>query len=122
MMSQIKNRQQGVLEAVATSSVMQQTRQAVIAPAASIGHSAPLGAKVCHDGVNFNLFSRKASSVELLFFDREDDARPAQVININPSTNRTYHYWHVFVPSRATRADLRLSSPRTVRSGKRSSL
>ena len=97
MMSQIKNRQQGVLEAVATSSVMQQTRQAVIAPAASIGHSAPLGAKVCHDGVNFNLFSRKASSVELLFFDREDDACPAQVININPSTNRTYHYWHAFV-------------------------
>ena len=31
-------------------------------------------------------------------FDREDDARPARVIRIDPSTNRTYHYWHVFVP------------------------
>src|ERR1700761_2850134 len=99
MMSQNQNRQEGVLEAVAASPVMQQTRQAVIAPAASIGQSAPLGATVCHDGVNFSLFSRKASSVELLFFDRENDARPALVININPSTNRTYHYWHVFVPA-----------------------
>ena len=98
-MSQNQNRQEGVLEAVAASPVMQQTRQAVIAPAASIGQSAPLGATVCHDGVNFSLFSRKASSVELLFFDRENDARPALVININPSTNRTYHYWHVFVPA-----------------------
>jgi glycogen operon protein len=36
--------------------------------------------------------------VELLLFDREDDGRPARVIYIDPSTNRTYHYWHVFVP------------------------
>jgi glycogen operon protein len=36
--------------------------------------------------------------MELLFFDRDDDARPARVIPIDPCTNRTYHYWHVFVP------------------------
>jgi isoamylase len=41
---------------------------------------------------------RNASGVELLFFDREDDARPAGVIMIDPVANRTYHYWHVFVP------------------------
>jgi isoamylase len=35
--------------------------------------------------------------IELLFFDREDDARPARTIPIDPATNRTYHYWHVFV-------------------------
>ena len=23
---------------------------------------------------------------------------PARVISIDPATNRTYHYWHVFVP------------------------
>ena len=34
----------------------------------------------------------------MLFFDREDDARPARVIPIDPAANRTYHYWHVFVP------------------------
>ena len=27
-----------------------------------------------------------------------DDARPSRVIPIDPLENRTYHYWHVFVP------------------------
>ena len=48
--------------------------------------------------MNFSLFSRSATSVELLFFDREDDTRPSRVIPLDSSTNRTYHYWHVFVP------------------------
>jgi len=34
----------------------------------------------------------------LLFFDRVEDSRPARVIPIDPISNRTYHYWHVFVP------------------------
>ncbi|MCU1247980.1 MAG: glycogen debranching protein [Edaphobacter sp.] len=62
------------------------------------GRTAPLGAIVTHDGVNFSVFSRKASAVEILFFDREDDAQPTDVVRIDPITNRTYHYWHVFVP------------------------
>ena len=49
-------------------------------------------------GVNFCVFSRSATSMELVFFDREDDGRPARVIPIDPAANRTYHYWHVFVP------------------------
>jgi isoamylase len=36
--------------------------------------------------------------VELLLFDREDDARPSSVIHVDPIANRSYHYWHVFVP------------------------
>jgi glycogen operon protein len=48
--------------------------------------------------VNFSVFSRNASSVQLVFFDREDDSRPARVITIDPLINLTYHYWHVFVP------------------------
>jgi isoamylase len=62
------------------------------------GGSSPLGAALYHGGVNFSVFSRNASAVELLLFDRTDDARPARVITIDPITNRTYHYWHVFVP------------------------
>ena len=64
----------------------------------SSGSSSPLGATVLPGGVNFSLYSRNASGVELLLFDREDDAPPARVISIDPSSNRTYHYWHVFVP------------------------
>jgi glycogen operon protein len=58
----------------------------------------PLGATVRRDGVNFSVYSRNATGVELLLFDREDDARPARVIRIDPESNRTYYYWHVFVP------------------------
>jgi isoamylase len=67
----------------------------------SEGGSAPLGATPSPAGVNFSLFSRHATGVELLLFDRDDDARPARVIPIDPSTQRTYHYWHVFVPGLA---------------------
>jgi glycogen operon protein len=63
-----------------------------------IGRSSPLGATVVDDGVNFSLFSRTASGVELLLFDREDDATPSRAVRIDPATNRTYHYWHVFIP------------------------
>jgi glycogen operon protein len=62
------------------------------------GLSFPLGASVRPAGVNFSLFSRSATGVELLLFDRENDAKPASVIRIDPVTNRTYHYWHVYVP------------------------
>jgi glycogen operon protein len=67
-------------------------------PATKIGQSSPLGAAVSDGGVNFSLYSRDATAVELLLFDREDDARPARVISLDPFLNRTYHYWHVFVP------------------------
>src|ERR1700730_3702336 len=64
--------------------------------AARIGSSSPLG--VIEGGANFSLFSRGATGVELPFFDNESDARPSRVIHIDPAANRTYHYWHVFVP------------------------
>jgi glycogen operon protein len=67
-------------------------------PLLEIGSSSPLGATVCDGGVNFSVYSRGASAVELLLFDREDDARAARVIPIDPARNRTYHYWHIFVP------------------------
>jgi glycogen operon protein len=65
---------------------------------ATLGRSSPLGATIAEGGANFSLFSRSGTGVELLLFDREDDPRPARVIRIYPSTSRTYHYWHVFVP------------------------
>ncbi len=62
------------------------------------GCSAPLGATLVPRGANFSVYSRNASAVELLLFDRENDSRPARVIPIDLFCNRTYHYWHVFVP------------------------
>jgi glycogen operon protein len=60
--------------------------------------TAPLGATVRSEGVNFSLFSRHATGVELLFFDRDDDARPAQVVRLDPGADRAYYYWHAFLP------------------------
>ncbi|HKE27668.1 MAG TPA: glycogen debranching protein GlgX [Bryobacteraceae bacterium] len=62
------------------------------------GQSAPLGASVVPGGVNFSVYSRSASAVDLLLFDRDDDSRPSRLIPIDPVENRTYHYWHTFVP------------------------
>ena len=62
------------------------------------GTSFPLGATIFPDGVNFSLFSRDATGVELLFFDRAGDGRPARTIALDPGRNRTYHYWHAFIP------------------------
>jgi len=61
------------------------------------GRSSPLGATLSPEGTNFSVYSKHATAVELLLFDRVDDARPARVIRIDPASSRTYHYWHVFV-------------------------
>jgi glycogen operon protein len=64
-----------------------------------VGQSFPIGPTVKHDGVNFCLFSKNAYGIELLLFDDVEDIAPKKVIVLDPATNRTYHYWHVFVPS-----------------------
>jgi isoamylase len=62
------------------------------------GLSAPLGATVCEGGVNFSVFSKNATMVELLLFAHEDASNPPKIIQLDPDQHRTYHYWHVFVP------------------------
>jgi len=62
------------------------------------GQSYPLGATLSSEGVNFSVYSKHATAIDLLLFDGVSDAQPARVISFDPSTNRTYHYWHVFVP------------------------
>lgn len=61
------------------------------------GKSFPLGATLSPQGVNFSLYSKSSTLVELLLFDHVDDAKPATVIPLDPWKGRTYHYWHVFV-------------------------
>ncbi len=62
------------------------------------GRSYPLGATVYPEGVNFSVYAKNALSIELLLFDAVDDGKPARVLFLDPRENRTYHYWHVFVP------------------------
>jgi isoamylase len=65
---------------------------------AKAGASAPLGATVRPGGVNFSIFSKNATLVELLLFDNVKATQPARVIPLDADEHRTYHYWHTFVP------------------------
>ena len=62
------------------------------------GQSFPLGATLAGSGANFSAFAKHAAAVELLLFDRDDADKLPQVIELDPRVNRTYHYWHTFVP------------------------
>lgn len=57
-----------------------------------------MGATVSPEGVNFSVFSKGATGVELLLFGEMDAPQPERVIALDPRQYRTYHYWHVFVP------------------------
>jgi glycogen operon protein len=61
------------------------------------GRSYPLGATVVPGGVNFSIYSKNSVGVELLLFDDIADASPT-FVPLDPARNRTFHYWHAFVP------------------------
>ncbi len=44
------------------------------------GKSHPVGATVLADGVNFSLFSKYATAIELLLFDDANSPQPSQII------------------------------------------
>ena len=70
------------------------TRATVILP----GQSHPLGATLCPGGVNFCVYSKNSTAMELLLFDDVDDSKPSRVFSFDPKLNRTFDYWHVLVP------------------------
>lgn len=61
------------------------------------GRSFPLGSLLKPDGVNFSVYSI-CDQLELLLFEKPDSPTPARVIPLHPKKNKTFHYWHVFVP------------------------
>jgi glycogen operon protein len=71
---------------------------AIAVTAVNPGTSFPLGASLVAGGVNFSVFSKHATAVQLLLFDRAHDVHPSRMIDLDPHTQRTYHYWHAFVP------------------------
>jgi isoamylase len=65
--------------------------------ATRVGSRLPPGALVLPDGVNFSLFSRHATRVELLLFEAADSPRAFQTVVLDPETHRAYFSWYVFV-------------------------
>jgi isoamylase len=62
------------------------------------GKSFPLGSTLVPGGVNFSVFAKHSMGAQLLLFDDIDAPKPSRVIDLDPRSNRTYHYWHAFVP------------------------
>src|ERR1700733_7680261 len=62
------------------------------------GESHPLGASVSAGGVNFCLFSKDCQLLELLLFESASAPEPSRVIQLDPKKNRTFNFWHCFVP------------------------
>jgi isoamylase len=61
------------------------------------GNRYPFGAWPDSNGVNFSIFSRNATQVELLLFGQPDSQTPFQIIALDPIVNRTFFAWHVYV-------------------------
>ncbi len=69
-----------------------------LTPDILFGRSYPLGANFRFNGVNFSIYSKNARAVELLLFDDADDGKPSRIVRLDSQKNRTFYYWHVFVP------------------------
>jgi isoamylase len=61
------------------------------------GLPAPFGARRHGSGVNFAVFSRHATKIELEFFEHPSDATPSRTIELDPMRHRTGDVWHVWV-------------------------
>ena len=61
------------------------------------GSRYPAGTRADAGGVNFCIFSRNATCVELVLYESADSTVPLQVISLDPEINRTFFFWHVYV-------------------------
>jgi len=57
----------------------------------------PLGAHQRGDGVNFAVFSRHATSLQLELYDLPEDTMPREVLELSSPRHRTGDIWHVWV-------------------------
>lgn len=61
------------------------------------GRRYPPGVSIEDGGVNFSMFSRYATSAELLLYRDCYSEQPFQVIHLDPELNHTFFTWHVWI-------------------------
>jgi glycogen operon protein len=61
------------------------------------GSHLPLGASAAGDGVNFAVFSPRATRMWLKLYRAARDLTPIAEIELTPTGHRSYGFWHVFV-------------------------
>jgi len=67
-------------------------------PSLKFTHPLPYGAILHDDGVQFVVFSRSASAMRVLLYDKAADREPSEIIDFDPELNRWGDIWSVFVP------------------------
>ena len=71
---------------------------AILHPALSFAHALPYGAILHEGGVQFVVYSRSATSMKLLLYDKVTDRDPKDVILFDDELGRWGHVWSLFVP------------------------
>ncbi|ADK82553.1 glycogen debranching protein GlgX [Sediminispirochaeta smaragdinae] len=61
------------------------------------GHPLPLGAYITGRGAQFSIFSRNATAVCLLLFDKANDTNPSETYQLDPKQNKTGDIWHIHI-------------------------
>ena len=61
------------------------------------GFRYPPGAVRDANGTNFSMFSIHATRVELQLYEKAESPEPFQIITLDPESNRTFYFWHIFV-------------------------
>jgi len=61
-------------------------------------HPLPYGAILHDGGVQFVVFSRSATAMRVLLYEKPEDPDPCEVIDFDPDLNRWGDIWSVFVP------------------------
>jgi len=73
------------------------SKQTPIAYQTRPGTRYPCGASPVADGINFSIYSRHATHVELLLFEGAETPQPFQVIPLEARIHRTFFFWSVQV-------------------------
>lgn len=67
-------------------------------PTLQFTYPLPYGAILHEDGVQFVVYSKSATAMRVLLYDRVSDREPRQIIELDPSTDRWGDIWSVVIP------------------------
>jgi glycogen operon protein len=67
-------------------------------PELQFSYPLPYGAVLRDEGVQFTVYSKSATGLRVLLYDRVSDREPSQTIELNPAKDRWGDIWSVFIP------------------------
>jgi isoamylase len=81
------------------SVVMPKAARKPLPPPMQFSYPLPFGANLRDGGVQFSVYSRSATAMRVLLYQRVIDRDPVRVIELDPQTDRWGDIWSVFVPA-----------------------